>query len=65
MKIKDLKKGDFFMKGKAPYPKSWRQVWVRGDYDRSTKTYECHRYDDVNDTQFIRGDREVHVDFVF
>lgn len=65
MKLKDLKKGEFFMKGKAGSPKTWRQVWVRGEYDRSSKLYECHRFDDVCDTQFIRGDRTVFVDFEF
>lgn len=65
MKLKDLKKGDFFTKAKNMYPKSGRQVWVRGDYDRSSKCYECHRFDDVNDTQLIRGDRVVYTDLIF
>lgn len=65
MKVKDLKKGDFFTKMKATYPKSGRQVWIRGDYDRSQKAYECQNFDDANKYCYIRGDREVYTDLVF
>lgn len=39
MKLKELKKGDFFTK-KAISDPSESQVWVRGDYDRSAKKYD-------------------------
>lgn len=64
MKLKELKKGTFFTKKQINYPYE-DQVWVRGDYDRSEKRYECHRFSDVNDTQWIKGDKEVFTEFEF
>lgn len=64
MKLKDLKRGEYFTKKAIDSPAE-SQVWIRGDYDRSTKSYECSRFDDVCSTQFIRADKEVFVDFVF
>ena len=46
MKLKELKKGDFFTKLDISDPKP-RQVWVRGEYDRSAKRYECYKWEDV------------------
>lgn len=64
MKLKELKKGDFFTKKPIEFPTE-RQVWVRGDYDRSEKKYECCRFSDVNDYQYIKGDKEVCIEFEF
>lgn len=64
MKLKDLKKGDYFTKKSIENP-SESQVWVRGDYDKSTKTYDCHNWADVNRFCSIKGDKEVFVEFVF
>lgn len=64
MTIKELKKGDFFTKKDIPEPKD-NQVWVRGDYDRSSKTYECYCFDDVNRFCYIRGSKEVFTEFTF
>lgn len=64
MKIKELEKGAYFTKKAIEVPRE-SQVWVRGEYDRSSRKYECHRFDDVNTTCFLPGDREVFVDFVF
>ena len=64
MKVKELKKGDFFTKKPNPSP-SDSQVWVRGDYDRSAKKYECHRWDDVNTFCYLSGSREVFTDLIF
>ena len=62
--VKDLKKGDFFTKKQIEYPND-RQVWVRGDYDRTEKRYECYRFDDINDVRYISGGKEVYTDFTF
>lgn len=62
--IMDLKKGDFFTKRPIEEPRE-AQVWVRGDYDRSSRRYECHRFDDVNSTCFLIGGRQVFTDFTF
>jgi len=65
MKLKDLKKGEFFMKTpKTDHPKE-AQVWIRGDYDRSTKTYECTNFGDMNRTCQMKGSSNVYIDFVF
>ena len=64
MKIKELEKGAYFTKKAIEVPRE-SQVWVRGEYDRSSKKYECSRFDDVNTTCFLPGGREVLVDFVF
>ena len=64
MKIKELEKGAYFTKKAIEVPRE-SQVWVRGEYDRSSKKYECSRFDDVNTTCFLPGGREVFVDFVF
>ncbi len=62
--IKNLKKGDFFTKKNIEYPKD-RQVWIRGDYDRSEKKYECVRFDDSCEFCYISGSKEVYTDFIF
>lgn len=64
MKVKELKKGCYFTKKAIEEPRE-SQVWVRGEYDRSSRKYECHRFDDINSTCFLPGDREAFVDFVF
>lgn len=62
--IKDLKKGDFFTKRPIEEPRE-DQVWVRGDYDRSSRRYECCRFDDVNTACFLIGGRQVFTGFTF
>ena len=66
-KVKELKKGDFFtlkdVSGSTYIPDS--VVWVRGEYDRASKKYECYKYDDVNHFSYLRADRVVYTDFVF
>lgn len=64
MKLKELKKGDFFTKFDISDPKP-RQIWVKGDYDRSSNRYECYKWEDVNYTQLIPGHREVFCGFTF
>ena len=64
MKIKNLKKGDFFTKKPLDNPKE-SQVWMRGEYDRSQKKYECTRFDDMCTSCYLPGDKEVFTDFTF
>ena len=64
--LKYLKKGDYFTKKDYGFGEvSETKVWVRGDYDRSTKKYECFKFDDVCKTQMISGTKEVYIDFTF
>ena len=64
MKVKELKKGDFFTKKPLDNPRE-SQVWIRGDYDRSEKRYECQRFDDICAFCYLPGNKEVHTDFTF
>ena len=64
MTIKDLKKGAFFTKKPVDNPKE-SQVWIRGEYDRSEKKYECTRFDDASSCCYLPGNKEVHTDFIF
>lgn len=64
MKLKELKKGDFFTKRDIANP-SDHQVWIRGEYDRSEKKYECTRFDDCCDCCYLPGNKEVFTNFVF
>lgn len=64
MTIKELKKGDFFTLKEVEYPTD-RQVYVRGEYDRTERAYYCHKWHDVNDGRFFKGTRKAYTDFVF
>ena len=59
--LKNVKKGDFFRLNdteKAP-------VWVKGDYLRSEKAYECYKYEDCMHVSNFRGTRIVHTEFEY
>ena len=62
--LKDLKKGEFFTKKQIEDPKD-SQVWIRGDYDRAQKKYECTNFDDANRFCYMKGSAEVFTDFTF
>ena len=57
--IRDLKEGDYFrlrVDGK---------VYVRGEYDRSTKRYFYYDFDDMCNEHFAKATRKVITDFEF
>lgn len=55
--IKQVKKGDYFrFKDDENAP-----IWVRSDYNRSTKKYECYKYEDVNHFLECKGERKVYL----
>lgn len=60
MKIKDLKVGDYFKRKETA-----KAVYVVGEYDKSSKSYACHKFDDVNSEIHIKGDKEVFTEFTF
>lgn len=64
MKLKDLKAGEWFTKKPISEPNG-SQVWIKQAYDRSAKKYEIVRWDDVNDSQLMSGEKEVFTEFVF
>ena len=59
--LKELKKGDFFRLKDL----ETATVYVRGEYDRSSKTYSCFKFEDVNDERFFKGSKKVFVGFTF
>ena len=64
MTIKDLKKGDFFTLKPIEYPTE-KQVYIRGEYDRAEKKYECIRFDDISSARYFAGSKEIYTDFIF
>lgn len=64
MKLKELKKGDYFTKKDISEPNE-NQVFVRGEYCREDKKYIVYRFSDVNEFQMMKGDKEVFTEFYF
>lgn len=64
MKVKQLKEGEFFTKKQIADP-SDDQVWIRGNYIRTEKKYECINFDDANRYCYLPADKEVFTDFIF
>lgn len=64
MKIRDLKQGDYFTLKQIGEPKE-SQVWIRGEYDRSTRTYSATNFSDMNRERYFKGDKEVFTEFIF
>ena len=64
MKLKDLKRGEFFTLREIAEPKD-NQVYVRGEYDRSLRKYTCGRMDDISYSRNLSGDKEVYTDFIY
>jgi len=62
--LRDIKKGEFFTLKPYEEPKD-SQVFTKGDYDRSTKTFGCTRFSDFCDERFFKGSRIVYVGFTF
>jgi len=59
--INSIKQGEYFkFKETETSP-----VWIRGYYERTSRKYECYKYDDVNHERFINGNTEVFIDFEF
>lgn len=64
MTVKQLKKGEWFTLKPISEPKE-NQVFIRGDYDRTEKKYECGKFSDISYSRLLKGDTEVYTDFVF
>lgn len=58
MTIRELKKGDYFTFKQIDEPKDC-QVWVRDEYDRSSKKYLVYCWGDVNKSRLVKGDKIV------
>lgn len=64
MTLKDLKIGEYFTLKHIKNPTE-KQVFIRGEYDRTEKKYECGRFDDISYTRYLSGKTEVYTDFTF
>lgn len=66
MKLKDLKRGEYFtLKSFNGGEPSENQVYIRGEYDRAMRKYECGKYSDISYSRYISGEKEVYTDFTF
>ena len=66
MKLKELKKGEFFTrKSLGGQEAKESQFYIKDDYDYSTKKYWCQKWDDVSKGMELKGDTEVYQDFIF
>lgn len=54
--LRQIKEGEFFRLSKSESA----PVWVRGYYERSEKSFECYKYDNVNHETFFKGSRSVY-----
>lgn len=64
MLIKELKIGEYFTLKPIENPTE-KQVFIRGEYDRTEKKFECGRFDDISYTRYLSGKTEVYTDFTF
>lgn len=64
MKLKELKQGDWFTLKPIEEPKA-SQVYIRGEYDRTEKKYDCGKFSDISYSRLLKGDTEVYTDFTF
>lgn len=63
-KIKDLKAGEWFTLKPIDEPKE-TQVYIKGEYDRSERKYECGKWCDISYGRYFKGDKVVYVGFTF
>lgn len=63
--LKHVRKGEWFTRKPIEYPNE-HQVYIRGDYDRESKKYECTHWDDcLSNGVMLKGTTIVYVDFTF
>lgn len=64
MTIRDLKIGEYFTLKPIEDPKE-TQVYVRGDYLKVSKVFQCHKFSDVNSSRYFNPETTVYTDFTF
>lgn len=64
MTVKELKKGEFFTLKPIENPTE-SKVFIRGEYDRTSKKYECQKFSDMNAFRYLKADTIVYTDFTF
>ena len=59
-RIKDLPRGTFLRKQQFS-----KKTFIRGEYDRASKSYSVINAEDINDEYFIRSTTKVWAGFVY
>lgn len=62
--VKELKKGEYFTLKPIAEPKD-SQVFIRGEYDRSEKKYECSKFSDFCYSRLLKPTTVVYTEFIF
>lgn len=66
MKLKELKKNEMFSRKPLNNTEAKpSQVYIKGDYDHSSKKYWCQKWNDISSGMELKGDAEVYQDFTF
>lgn len=67
VKLGSLKKGEYFTicdhDGEEINDPSI--IWVRDEYDHSTRKFICRHFDDIGSSRQWKADTRVYVDFIF
>jgi hypothetical protein len=58
--LRDLARGEFFRLS----PRS-NKTWSKENYDRSSGSFSCIDFDNINNERFIKGSQLVFVEFDF
>lgn len=64
VRLRSLKKGEFFTL-KVVAEASPSQVYIRGAYYPSSKTFICSKFDDFCDCRIFKASKLVYTDFIF
>ena len=64
MTVKELKMGELFTLKPIAEPTE-SQVYIRGEYDRSEKKYDCGKFSDISYSRLLKGNTQVYTDFTF
>jgi len=62
--VRDLKRGEWFTLRPIAEPKD-SQVYIRGEYDRSLRQYECGKFSDISAYRMLKGTTPVYTEFTF
>ena len=58
--VRDLPNREFF----KLKPES-KRVYIRGEFDRSTRKYDCQSFDDISVSRQFDGKKKVYAGFTF
>ena len=64
VQLREIKKGEYFTLKEIAEPKE-SQVYIKGDYDKATKTFSICKFSDVNSERFLKASKQVFIDFIF